>query len=194
MLSKEKELEADLNAVIEYRVEFFQTCEEKIRAIYQQRIESLQDDLKRAQKQIQVMVSENSDQKAITNKSQTETSRLSGQYDEARTLIGSLEKEDSRQARKIEGLEKSLQEQMLAGKKDQSELKRLRHLEPDKKIKQAAAAQKETKELKKQLADSGRLARTRKSEVDTLKKELESAQERITELESQQLPVETEVA
>ncbi|CAM3833653.1 hypothetical protein [Parendozoicomonas haliclonae] len=185
MLNREKELEADLNAVIEYRLEFYQTCEDKVRAQFQQKLDTLQEDLKRAQKQLQVMASENSDQKAMANKSQTETTRLNTQFEEATTRIETLEKDNAKQARKIETLEKNLQDQIQEGKKDQAELKRLRHMEPDKKVKQAAQAQKEAKDLKKQLTESARLARTRKSEMDSLKKELEQAQEKIKELEKQ---------
>ncbi len=183
MLSREKELEADLNAVIEYRLEFFTTCEEKVRAIYQQRMEALQDDLQRAQNQIQVMAAENAEHKAAVNKSQTETSRLLDHNEQAKASAEQLEKECARLARKVETLEGNLQEQIRENKKDQSELKRLRHLEPDKKVKQAASAQKEAKELKKQLNESARLARSRKAEMDSLKKDLEQAQARIKELE-----------
>ena len=106
-------------------------------------------------------------------------------------LIEQLEKENAKLSRRVESQEQSLQDQVRENKKDQAELKRLRHLEPDKKIKQAANAQKEVKELKKQLNDSARLARTRKTEMESVKKELEQAQERIKELEK---PKETEAA
>lgn len=183
MLSREQELEADLNAIIEYRLEFFNSCEDKIRNIYKQRLEAFQNDLQKAQKQIQNMAAENADHRASVNKSHTETTRLSGQYEESRNLVEQLEKENAKLSRKIEAQDKNIQELTRENKKDQGELKRLRHLEPDKKIKQAANAQKEVKELKKQLSESARLARTRKSEVETLKKELEQAQQRIKELE-----------
>ncbi|MTI14579.1 hypothetical protein [Sansalvadorimonas verongulae] len=186
MLSREQELEADLKAIIEYRVEFFQTCEEKIRKVYQQRIEDLERSLKRAQQQISTLSAQSSDQKALANKSYTETSRLQGQLEEVQVLAESLESDKTKALRKIDTLEKKLQEQIKLGKADQGELKKLRHMEPEKKIKQAANAQKEVKELKKQLTESARLARSRKVELDELNKEVASLKEKIEGLESAQ--------
>ena len=185
MLSREQELEADLKAIIEYRVEFFQTCEEKIREIYQQRINDLEGSLKRAQQQISTLSAQSSDHKALANKSYTESSRLQGQLEEVQALAASLETDKTKALRKIKTLEQKLQEQIKSGKADQAELKKLRHLEPEKKIKQAANAQKEVKELKKQLTESARLARSRKSELDDLNKELATLKEKLEPLESE---------
>ena len=191
-LSKEEALEVELNAIIEYRLEFYAECEKKIKAQYQADIDRLEKSLDQSKAKIRELTEQGVQSKANINHQLTEVTHLETRLKTLEQEKEQALKSEASAKRQIQTLEGKVKQSQKEAKENASELKHLRHLEPEKMKAKLHDVNNELKAMKKQVTDASRLARTRKNEIDQLTRQLKEAEAKLKEHEEEQ--VEEEVS
>ena len=191
-LSKEEALEVELKAIIEYRLEFYSECEKKIKALYQTDLERLEKSLEQSKAKIRELSEQGVRSKADINHQLTEVSHLETRLKTLEQEKEQALKDKAAAERQVQTLDGKVKQSQKEAKENVSELKRLRHLEPEKLKAKLHEASSELKTSKKQFAEASKLARSRKNEIDQLTRQLKDAEAKIKEFEEEQ--VEEEVS
>ncbi|MCL6269191.1 hypothetical protein M3P05_04435 [Sansalvadorimonas sp. 2012CJ34-2] len=191
-LSKEEALEVELKAIIEYRLQFYAECENKIKALYEADMDRLEKSLEQSKARIRELTEQGVKTKADINHQLTEVSHLETRLSTLEQEKEQALKDEAAAKRQIQTLDGKVKQSQKEAKENVSELKRLRHLEPEKLKAKLHEANSELKANKKQLAEASRLARSRKNEIDQLTRQLKEAEAKIKEAEEEQ--VEEEVS
>ena len=190
-LTKEEALDIELKAIIEYRLEFYAECEKKIKALYQKEMDRLSHSLEQSKAKIRELTEQGVNSKAQINHQLTETTHLEERLKVLEKEQKTLEQQKASAERKVQTLEEKVLQSQREAKQDAAELKRLRHLEPEKLKSRLHEATSELKVVKKQAADSAKLARSRKTEIDRLTKQVKEQEAKLKELEQEPEPEES---
>ncbi len=184
-LTKEEALEIELKAIIEYRLEFYAECEKKVKDLHQKEMDRLKTSLEQSKAKIRELTQQGVSSKAEINQQLTTTTHLEEKLKTVDKERETLIQEKTSALRKVDALEEKVKVCQREAKQDAAELKRLRHLEPEKLKGRLHEATSELKTVKKQAADSAKLARSRKSEIERLTRQVKEQEARLKELEEE---------